>query len=137
LRWEVGDRAALRAFHFFEENRRVAEQVKALNGHDFERFLVLVNESGQSSWALLQNCFSCMTPTVQSIPLALTLSAQILGQRGAWRVHGGGFAGTVQVFVPRDLLREYVNGMERVFGRGACRRLEVRPMGAVRFPVQK
>jgi galactokinase len=137
LRREVGDRAVLRAFHFFEENRRVEEQVEALNSHNFGRFLALVNESGQSSWTLLQNCFSCKTPTDQSIPLALALSAQILGKRGAWRIHGGGFAGTMQTFVPRDLLGEYVKGMERVFGRGACRRLEVRPMGAVRFPVQE
>ncbi len=137
LRREVGDQAVLRAFHFFEENRRVAEQTLALDCHDFERFLALVNESGQSSWMLLQNCFSCQTPTDQGVPLALTLSAQLLGKRGAWRVHGGGFAGTVQAFVPRDLLEEYMGGMERVFGRAACCRVQVRPVGAIRLPVQE
>ncbi len=135
LRKKVGDRAVLRAVHFFDDNRRVNEQVAALESGYFARFLELVNESGRSSWTLLQNCYSCKNAAEQGIPLALTLSAQLLSGRGAWRVHGGGFAGTVQAFVPHDLLTEYVAGMERVFGRGACRGLRIRPVGATRLPV--
>lgn len=135
LRREVGDRAILRALHFFGDNRRVVEQAQALEGGDFERFLELVRQSGDSSWKFLQNCFSNRQAAGQGIPLALALSAQLLGKRGAWRVHGGGFAGTVQAFVPRDLHEVYVTSMERVFGGGTCRTLAIRQPGAIRLPV--
>ena len=135
LRGKVGDRAILRAMHFFRDHQRVSEQVQALEANQVDRFLQLVRESGESSWMLLQNCYPPGEKLNQGIPLALALSAQILGKRGAWRVHGGGFAGTMQAFVPRDLLGEYVKGMERVFGCGACRFVRIRPQGVVRLPL--
>jgi galactokinase len=135
LRNVVGDRAVLRAIHFFDENRRVLEQVGSLEGGDFNKFLKLVNESGISSWTLLQNCYSSKNATEQGITLGLTLGARILNGRGAWRVHGGGFAGTIQAFVPQSLLNDYISGMEQVFGRGACQQLGIRPVGATRLPV--
>jgi galactokinase len=135
LRRMVGDRAVLRAIHFFEENRRVPVQAAALGRMDYDSFLRMVNDSGQSSWTLLQNCYSCKTPSAQGITLGLTLSAQLLNGRGASRVHGGGFAGTLQAFVPEDQLNDYVAGMERVFGQGACYQLIVRPVGAIRVPI--
>ncbi len=125
----VPDRAILRALHFFDENARVAEQVAALKADDLPRFLELINESGQSSLALLQN-LSVGGPE-QDIPLALELSRRMLAGRGAWRVHGGGFAGTILSFVPLDLMDAYAARMDAVFGAGACARLMIRPEGAV------
>ena len=131
LREQVGDRAILRAMHFFQDDRRVVEQVIALEANDMARFLQLVNESGSSSWKLLQNCYTPADIQVQSITLGLALSQVLLqGSQGACRVHGGGFAGTIQVFVPERLLADYLQQMRSVFGSQACQALQIRPVGA-------
>ncbi len=133
LRARLGDRALLRALHFFGDDQRVVEQVEALEEGQFERFLHLVNESGRSSWMLLQNCYPADDPHHQGIALAQALTELKLGSRGAWRVHGGGFAGTIQVFLPADQLSEFVSSMESVFGRGACHLVLVRQAGATKI----
>lgn len=133
LRAQVGDRAILRALHFFDDNERVAEQVAALESGDTDRFLTLVNESGRSSWMLLQNCY-VPGAVEQGIALGLALSENILGSRGAWRVHGGGFAGTILAFVPNDLLESYVARMDATFSKSAAQPLRVRQTGAT--PIQ-
>lgn len=128
VRKRAGDRAVLRAIHFFEEHHRVKQQVGALEHGDFEAFIHLVNMSGDSSWRLLQNCVPADSGE-QPIPLALALSRRILMGRGGVRVHGGGFAGTILVLVPVELYGEYAEGMDRVFGAGATIALRVRPAG--------
>jgi len=133
LRQEAGDRAVLRSLHFFRDDRRVVEQVVALEMNDFLRFLSLVNASGRSSWMLLQNCYPATAVRQQGIPIALAVSEAILGERGAWRVHGGGFAGTIQAFVPNDLLEDYVGRLEGVMGAGSCYAVRIRAEGAVRL----
>ena len=132
LHHKVNDRALLRAFHFLRENQRVADEVNALEAGQFSRFLDLVNESGLSSWTLLQNCYSTRSPHQQGIPLALAISAQLLGKKGAYRVHGGGFAGTIQVFIPIESVAAYVLQMEMIFGQGACYPVMVRSVGSTR-----
>ncbi len=127
-----GDRAVLRAIHFFEENERAAMQKDALKQGNFERFLQLVLESGRSSLEYLQNVYSPHNPQEQGLTIALALSEKILTGRGAWRVHGGGFAGTIQAYVPFDLLEEYRCQMESVFGAGCCYVLSVRAAGGTR-----
>lgn len=131
IRASCGDRAALRALHFFADDERVPRQAQALREGDFSTFLRLVVESGVSSACGLQNVFACSAPNEQGLSLALALSEGILRDRGAWRVHGGGFAGTIQAFVPDDLLEAYTRAMESVFGQGACYRLSIRPVGGV------
>lgn len=135
LREQAGDRAVLRALHFFRDNRRVAEQVAALERSDFRHFLRLVNESGRSSWMLLQNCYPPNATRSQGIPVALAVSEAILGERGAWRVHGGGFAGTIQAFVPLDLLETYIQRMDAVMGSGSSQPVFIRSEGALRLPL--
>ena len=130
LRQQVGDRAILRAMHFFGDDQRVVDQVQALEQGQFSRFLELVNESGRSSWMLLQNCYTTSQPARQGISLALALSEQKLHSRGAWRVHGGGFAGTIQAFMPTDQVADYVAALDAVFGKGACHPVLVRQAGA-------
>jgi galactokinase len=132
LRTQAGDRAILRALHFFEDDRRVAAQAEALEAGRLDRFLELVRESGRSSWMLLQNCYPPGSARVQGVTLALALSERLMRGRGAWRVHGGGFAGTIQAFVPHDLLPAYLVEMRSVFGSDACHELSVRQAGAVR-----
>jgi galactokinase len=132
LRAQAGDRAILRSFHFFEDDRRVVLQAEALEAGQFDRFLALVIESGRSSWMLLQNCYPPHNARVQGVTLALALSERFLVGRGAWRVHGGGFAGTIQAFVPRELLPGYLAEMGAVFGQDACHELSVRQAGALR-----
>lgn len=131
LRDKVSDRAILRAVHFFDDNARVSEQAKALADGDMVQFLRLVTASGRSSFQYLQNVYSPKQTAKQGLSLALSLSERILGEHGAWRVHGGGFAGTVQAFVPTELLAQYKQQMERVFGDGACHVLSVRRVGSV------
>ena len=127
------DRAILRALHFFAENERVDAQAAALARGDFAAFLALVKESGRSSFMYNQNVYSPAHPsTAQPVALALALSETLLGGRGAFRVHGGGFAGTIQAFVPLDMLDAYRTAMEAVFGEGACYVLRVRAQGAVK-----
>ena len=129
LRAAYGDRAVLRALHFYEENRRADIQADALSMDDLPAFLRLVNESGASSVLSLQNIHTS-NPAEQSLTLALTLGRAFLGSEGAIRVHGGGFAGTVQAFVPTDLLPQFKEGMEAVFGAGSCLCLRFRTAGA-------
>jgi galactokinase len=129
LRQKVGDRAILRALHFYNDDQRVAEQVAALEAKDFNRFLQLVNDSGSSSWRLLQNCYTAANPAEQGVTLALAVSEEVLRGRGAWRVHGGGFAGTIQAFVPDDLLARYIQTLGGIFGAKACHELMIRPVG--------
>ena len=131
VREKVGDRAVLRAMHFFADNDRVLKEVDALTKGDFEKFKEYILESGASSYMYNQNVFSPKYPTVQPISLALALSEGILSGKGAWRVHGGGFAGTIQAFVPNELLSDYKNAMESVFGEGSCYVLIIRPVGGV------
>ncbi len=128
LKTKVSERAVLRAMHFFEENKRVDKARKALEEDNIEAFFAAINESGMSSWTMLQNIF----PQGDSQPLALALaiSKRVLGGRGACRVHGGGFAGTIQAFVPKDLMNEYVKTLEGVYGEGACTVLKVRAQGS-------
>jgi len=129
VRQHCGDRAALRAIHFFSENARVPMQATALQSGDFGEFKRLVVESGQSSFCCLQNVFACAEPKEQGLSLALALSKRLLRGRGAWRVHGGGFAGTIQAFVPDGLLGLYCRQMAEVFGEGSCHMLSVRQVG--------
>ena len=131
VRAAAGDRAALRAMHIFDDNRRVGMQVEALKAGDFTRFLELVNESGRSSWLYLQNVVPTGSTRHQELALSLALAAKLLQGRGACRVHGGGFAGTIQAFVPLDLLDEFRAGMEAVLGPGSCQILSIRPEGGV------
>ena len=129
VRARCGDRAALRAMHFFAENRRAVQEAEALKRGDFAAFLALVNESGRSSAALLQNIRSASVSEKQAVAFALALGEKLLAGRGAIRVHGGGFAGTVQAFVPEDLLSDFKAGMESVLGEGTCRITHIRPVG--------
>lgn len=131
LHGRVNDRAILRAAHFFGETRRAKQEAQALENGDFDRFLELVKQSGQSSFRWLQNIFAPQDPIHQPVSLALLASEHLLGGRGACRVHGGGFAGTIQAFVPDDLLCSYVKTMEELFGPGSCHRLAIRPWGGV------
>lgn len=129
LRSSCSERAILRAAHFFGENLRAVEEAKALSKGDTEHFFELVNESGTSSYELLQNVYSNSFPQAQQIPLAIMLSKRFLGGIGAVRVHGGGFAGTIQAFVPNYLTVDYAKEMERVFGIGSCYVLTIRSVG--------
>ena len=133
LRELAGDRAVLRAIHFYEENRRAGEEAQALREGDFDRFLALVRQSGQSSWMYLQNVIPAGAAAHQEMAVALALCHRLLGHRGAFRVHGGGFAGTVQAFVPHDLLPQFKEETERVLGEGACHVLSIRPQGGIRL----
>jgi galactokinase len=132
LREKVGDRALLRAYHFSGENQRVVDQVTALEKNDFKSFLGMVIESGYSSYMYNQNIFPVNNVTEQGVSLALALSEMILKGQGAWRVHGGGFAGTIQAFVPKNLLDKYISTLENVFGKGACQKLFIREKGSAK-----
>ena len=129
VRAACGDRAVLRARHFYSDNRRAVLEADALREGDFSRFLALVNESGLSSVCDLENIWSPTHPGRQAISLALSVGRELLGSKGAIRVHGGGFAGTVQAFVPENLLESFRTGMEAVFGEGKCHVLFIRPLG--------
>lgn len=126
---KVNDRALLRAIHFFDENNRVDKAVSSLENDDFEGFKQVILDSGHSSFMLNQNVYSPKNPTEQKLSLALAISKELLEGKGAWRVHGGGFAGTIQAFVPNDMLDEYKSKMESVFGQGSCYVLIIRPVG--------
>ena len=129
LRNVCTDRAILRAAHFYGDNARVGEEVKALDEKDFATFLQLVRASGRSSAQLLQNLYSTKKPADQGIPLGLMVSERILADKGAFRVHGGGFAGTMQAFVPDDMVESYVIAMEALFGENCCYILNIRSVG--------
>ena len=130
LKGKVPDRALLRAFHYVDENQRVLDAVDALRRDDLPAFFRAVVASGESSWKLLQNLFVPGSDN-QEMPLALGMSRRMLEGRGAWRIHGGGFAGTILAFVPNDLLDEYRRNMDAVFGEDATCALSIRPEGAV------
>ncbi|MCD7775074.1 MAG: galactokinase [Clostridiales bacterium] len=129
VREKAGDRCLLRGIHFYGENNRVERAVNALENKDFEGFKSVITESGFSSYMYNQNVFSAKQPLSQPVSVALAVSDYILRGKGAWRVHGGGFAGTIQAFVPENLLREYKDAMENLFGEGACYVLNIRPLG--------
>ncbi len=132
LTGKVNDRAILRAVHFYNENDRVEKAVKALENNDFEAFKEIITSSGFSSYMYNQNVFTSKNPTEQKLSLALCLSQQLLQDKGAWRVHGGGFAGTIQAFVPNDFVDDYKKAMDAVFGEGSCHILIIRPVGGAR-----
>ena len=129
VRRQTGDRAVLRALHFFGENGRVRTLEAALAKGDLDAFLKTVQESGWSSFMYNQNVYTNSKPQEQGVAVALAVAGLILGGRGAYRVHGGGFAGTIQAFVPEDLLPVFVEKMENVMGQGSCHVLSVRPVG--------
>lgn len=129
LRAQFGDRAVLRAKHIFDENRRVEKICAALKAGDFDGFLHQIRESGLSSWLYLQNVVVCGAVQDQSAALALALCSSVLGERGAYRIHGGGFGGTVQAFVPNDLLDTFKTTIEAVYGKGSCHVMQIRPVG--------
>ena len=129
LRVCCGDRAVLRAIHYYEDDRRAVAEADALARGDFEQFLALVNESGISSATNLQNIWSVGSPKQQAVTLALALGKKLLNGTGAIRVHGGGFAGTIQAFVPNDKLAAFKTGMETVLGPRKCHVLHIRPQG--------
>jgi galactokinase len=135
LRTKVNDRAVLRALHFYGDDQRVVDQVNALETNDFKEFLKMIIDSGYSSWMWCQNCYSHKDIEKQGISIALAASENILKGKGAWRVHGGGFAGTIQAFVPDDLLEKYVEEMNAIFGAGVCHELMIRPLGAIKLDV--
>lgn len=131
LRKQYGDRAVLRAMHFFSENRRAVLEKEALENNEFERFLHLVRQSGRSSAMYLQNVYTGVNPEKQDMSIALALAESVLGDCGAVRVHGGGFAGTIQAFVPNHLLDEFKTAIENVLGKDMCHVLTIRPEGGV------
>ena len=130
LRAKVSDRAIMRAYHFIREDERVPKQVEALKEDRIGDFLQLIIDSGRSSYMYLQNVFADNRD--QSLSLALCMAEELLRGDGAWRIHGGGFAGTTLNFVPLNRIREFVETMERAFGNDACKVLNIRPVGAAR-----
>ncbi len=133
LRASCGDRAVLRAMHYYEDDRRAVEEAEALAAGDFPRFLALVNASGLSSALHLQNTWSISDPRQQAIPVCLAVGRELLEGTGAIRVHGGGFAGTIQAFVPNDKLVSFKTGMESLLGPGKCHILHIRPQGGIKI----
>lgn len=129
LRKRFGDRAVLRALHFMDDNERVSKECAALENGKFNEFLRLVNESGDSSYMYLQNVYPSSSPEKQGLSSALYIAKDILKGKGACRVHGGGFAGTIQAFVPYSMLDDFRSGIEGVFGKGSCHVLSIRPVG--------
>ena len=134
LRRACGDRAVLRALHYYDENARVLEQAAAIRGGDLPAFFDAVTRSGDSSWKLLQNVYA--RSTEEQMAMGIELSRRFLHGDGAQRVHGGGFAGTIQAYVPLDRLDDYKKLMEDAFGPGSCTALMVRPEGAVMMPME-
>ena len=131
LRGKVSDRAILRAMHVYRENERVAAQCDALKTNDINSFLRLVTESGHSSWMYMQNINPAGAVQKQPVAFALALCDSLLRGKGAYRVHGGGFAGTVQAFVPHHMLDGFKEAVEADLGKGSCHVLNVRPYGGV------
>ncbi|MBR4444906.1 MAG: galactokinase [Solobacterium sp.] len=133
IREECGDRAVLRALHFFHENRRAQEEAAAIRRHDYASFLQLVKESSDSSWEYLQNITPAGAAKHQEVALTIALAREALAGEGAVRVHGGGFAGTVQAFVPEEKAEHFEAYMEKILGKDACHRMAIRPEGGVRI----
>ena len=132
IRKVAGDRAVLRAMHWFEETDRVIDQVNALEKEDFEGFKSLIKASGDSSFKYLQNVYTNRDVQNQAVSIALAVSENVLGNHGVCRVHGGGFAGTIQAFVPNDIVDIYKKNMEDIFGQDACHVLKIRKYGGMK-----
>ncbi len=132
IRATLGDRAVLRALHFYEENKRVTAEVEALKSGNIDEFLNIVRASGASSFQYLQNVYTGRDITSQNMSVALAVSDIALAGKGASRVHGGGFAGTIQAFVPNDNTEHYRNVMDSVFGEGSCKTLKIRSYGGIK-----
>lgn len=132
IREYAGDRAVLRAMHWYEETSRVNEQVEALESRDFEEFKRLIKASGDSSFKYLQNVYSVKNLEKQEMSVGLAYSDVLLGNHGVSRVHGGGFAGTIQAFVPNDMVDMYKKSIEDIFGKDACHVLKIRKYGGVK-----
>lgn len=134
VRNSVGnDRAILRAIHFFNDTKRAKAEAEALENGDFDTFLKLIKESGYSSYMYLQNIYAAARPSEQAMSLSLAMCEKLLDGRGAYRVHGGGFAGTVQAFIPNDMLDTFKREMDAVLGEGMCHILAIRPVGGCEF----
>lgn len=133
VRSSAGDRAVLRATHFYNENHRVDRLKKALRENDFEAFKATITQSGHSSYMFNQNVFSVKNPNSQPVSLALSICERTLEGSGAWRVHGGGFAGTIQAFVPDEKLEEFKTAMQAVFGEDSCYILKIRNFGGIQL----
>ena len=133
LREKAGDRAVLRAIHFIEENERVKRCVTTLKADDTEGFLKTIKSSGDSSYKYLQNVYCNSDVSHQNVSLALAVSETLLKENGVCRVHGGGFAGTIQAFVKDEAVKTYMEGMNRVFGAGSCKVLKIRKYGGIRI----
>lgn len=132
LQKECGDRAVLRSLHFFEEDKRVEQEVNALKSGDFKGFLQTVKASGNSSFNYLQNVYTNKDVQNQGVSIGLAVSESILKEHGVSRVHGGGFAGTIQAFVEDSFVETYREMLDSVFGEGACHVLKVRPFGGIK-----
>lgn len=133
LRAELGDRAILRAIHFFGDNARVADQVAALADGEFDKFLGMIKASGDSSYKYLQNVYTTKDVQAQNVSIALAVSEKVLGDNGVCRVHGGGFAGTIQAFVKNEFVPTYKAALDNVFGAGSCHVLKVRKYGGMKI----
>ena len=131
LRQKVGDRAVLRALHFYADDQRAVEEADALASGEKEIFLNLVKESGRSSWELLQNITPAAAVAHQDMAIALTVAEKALNGEGACRVHGGGFAGTIQAFVPLEKVSAFKKTVESMLGEGCCHVLSIRPAGGI------
>ncbi len=132
LREKLGDRAVLRAIHFINDNKRVAKQIECIKNNDFDALLSCINDSGNSSWEYLQNCMTTKNPTEQGITIALALTREYCKNfKFAARVHGGGFAGTIQVFLPIAEFDGYCKTMENIFGKGCVTKLSIRGKGTI------
>ncbi len=132
IRKKCGDRPVLRALHFFEEDKRVEKEVSSLKEGNFQGFLQTVKESGDSSFKYLQNIYTNKDVQNQSVSIGLAVSGSILPGHGVSRVHGGGFAGTIQAFVADDFVEEYRSILDNVYGKGSCHVLKVRPFGGIK-----
>ncbi|MBR2067231.1 MAG: galactokinase, partial [Solobacterium sp.] len=132
-RKQCGDRAVLRAMHFFAENKRAQMEAEAIENKDYDQFLKLVDASGDSSWQLLQNIYASNAVQNQEVAFTIALAKSILQGEGAVRVHGGGFAVTVQAFVPFEKEEEFISTMDKILGKGSCHKMMIRPVGGIRI----
>ena len=132
IREKFGDRAVLRALHFLDENENVDNLSQSLKNNDFDTFLKVNKKSGNSSFRFLQNVYANINPQEQGISLAIYIAESILKDKGAYRVHGGGFGGTTQNFVPEDMVSEFKEKAEQVFGKGKCHILNIRKYGGIK-----
>lgn len=135
MRKTIGDRAVVRSIHFFEDNKRVELQKDALKNNDLKTFFALVRRSGRSSVANLQNIYSDKEPEIQGSSIVLALCYRLLGARGAFRIHGGGFGGTVQAFVPKDKTKSFKEEIEKVMGEGSCNIVSIRNISATTIQI--